>query len=102
MAKVVPFPSNRHHARQVIVVSIVLPFPSRAHVRHLSNVITRMRECANVEAAKDCLASHIEFLWDRLDDLGVAGEAAEADLRAFAMAAYGAYFCGDDDGYGAA
>lgn len=80
----------------------VVPFPSALHVLHVPNVVAMMRGCANDEAAKECLASHIDFWWDRLDDLGVAGEASEADCRAFAMAAYGAYFRGDDDSYGAA
>lgn len=81
--------------------AIVL-FPSARHVQHLSNVIAWMRACPDAEAAKVCLASHVEVLWARLDDLGVADDVAESDLRTFAAAALGAYFCGDGDGYGAA
>lgn len=76
----------------------VVPFPSARHVRHLPNVVARMRECSDFDGAKDHLTWHVDMWWDRLLTLGVSDRDAESDCRAFVAAALEQYSRDDEQG----
>lgn len=97
-ARILAFPQSRHLAsvRREAATTMVLPFPSATHVKLLASVVAAMSECSSFEAAKAHLIWHLDIWWDRLDDLGACN--AEADCRAFAVAALERYFSDAEQG----
>lgn len=70
----------------------IFAFPPAKHRRIVSFIVDQMRKRRTIDAAEKELADHLWIEAGRLDGLGISDDDIDRFCRAFAVAAWTAYF----------
>ncbi|MDH2341499.1 DUF6074 family protein [Bradyrhizobium sp. SSUT77] len=77
---------------EAVPSALVCVFPPARHKKIVAFIVRDMRKKRSADAAEKYLIDHLDLEWSRLSDLGVAEAEIELHCRAFAVAAWTAYF----------